>query len=40
MQDDNIDSLLENLEMSSSPTLQNEECGISDRRSVLHVEHR
>lgn len=40
VQDDNIDSLLENLEMSSSPTLQNEECGVSDRRSVLHVEHR
>ncbi|XP_076583325.1 ribosome quality control complex subunit TCF25 [Chaetodon auriga] len=39
-QDDNIDLLLENLEQSNGLSLQNEDCGGSDRRSVLHVEHR
>ncbi|XP_042264741.1 transcription factor 25 [Thunnus maccoyii] len=38
--DDNIDLLLESLEQSSGQGLQNEDCGGSDRRSVLHVEHR
>lgn len=38
--DDNIDLLLENLEKSNCLSLQNEDCGGSDRRSVLHVEHR
>lgn len=38
--DDNIDLLLENIEQSSGLSLQNEECGSTDRRSVLHVEHR
>lgn len=38
--DDNLDLLLENLEKSSSLSLQNEGFGGSDRRSVLHVEHR
>lgn len=38
--DDNIDLLLENLEQSNGVSLQNEDCGSSDRRSVLHVEHR
>lgn len=38
--DDNIDLLLENLEQPSGLSLQNEDCGGSDRRSVLHVEHR
>nr|XP_046241229.1 transcription factor 25 [Scatophagus argus] len=38
--DDNIDLLLENLERSNGLSLQNEDCGGSDRRSVLHVEHR
>lgn len=38
--DDNIDLLLENLEQSNGVSLQNEDCGGSDRRSVLHVEHR
>ncbi|XP_070712474.1 ribosome quality control complex subunit TCF25 [Pempheris klunzingeri] len=38
--DDNIDLLLENLEQSNGLSLQHEDCGGSDRRSVLHVEHR
>ncbi|XP_044065550.1 transcription factor 25 [Siniperca chuatsi] len=38
--DDNIDLLLENLEQSSGLSLQNEDCGGSDRKSMLHVEHR
>lgn len=38
--DDNIDLLLENLGQPSGLSLQNEYCGGSDRRSVLHVEHR
>uniref|UniRef100_A0A673ANN3 Transcription factor 25 (basic helix-loop-helix) n=1 Tax=Sphaeramia orbicularis TaxID=375764 RepID=A0A673ANN3_9TELE len=38
--DDNIDLLLEKLEQSQGLSLQNEDCGGSDRRSVLHVEHR
>ncbi|CAK6954919.1 transcription factor 25 [Scomber scombrus] len=38
--DDNIDLLLENLEQSNGLSLQNEDCGGFDRRSVLHVEHR
>ncbi|KAM7406198.1 hypothetical protein PAMP_000591 [Pampus punctatissimus] len=38
--DDNIDLLLENLEQSNGLGLQSEDCGGSDRRSVLHVEHR
>uniref|UniRef100_A0A8D3DDG4 Transcription factor 25 (basic helix-loop-helix) n=1 Tax=Scophthalmus maximus TaxID=52904 RepID=A0A8D3DDG4_SCOMX len=38
--DDNIDVLLENLEQPNGLSLQNEDCGGSDRRSVLHVEHR
>ncbi|KAK1891854.1 Transcription factor 25 [Dissostichus eleginoides] len=38
--DDNIDLILENLEQSNGLGLQNEDCGGSDRRSVLHVEHR
>uniref|UniRef100_A0A3P9H7C4 Transcription factor 25 (basic helix-loop-helix) n=1 Tax=Oryzias latipes TaxID=8090 RepID=A0A3P9H7C4_ORYLA len=37
---DNIDLLLENLEQSNGVSLQNEDCGGSDRRSMLHVEHR
>ncbi|TKS70084.1 Transcription factor 25 [Collichthys lucidus] len=37
---DNIDLLLENLEQSNGVSLQNEDCGGSDRRAVLHVEHR
>ncbi|KAM3625293.1 uncharacterized protein V6R79_009770 [Siganus canaliculatus] len=37
---DDIDLLLENLEKSNGVTLQNEDCGSSDRRSVLHVECR
>ncbi|XP_029952405.1 ribosome quality control complex subunit TCF25 isoform X2 [Salarias fasciatus] len=37
---DDIDLLLENLEQSTGLSLQNEGCGGSDRRSVLHVEHR
>ncbi|KAF6722648.1 Transcription factor 25 [Oryzias melastigma] len=37
---DNIDLLLENLEQSNGVGLQNEDCGGSDRRSVVHVEHR
>ncbi|XP_036951395.1 transcription factor 25 [Acanthopagrus latus] len=38
--DDNIDLLLENLKQSNGLSLQNEDCGGSDRRAVLHVEHR
>ncbi|KAF3686373.1 Transcription factor 25 [Channa argus] len=38
--EDNIDLLLENLEQPNGLSLQNEDCGGSDRRSVLHVEHR
>uniref|UniRef100_A0AAQ5Z7S0 Transcription factor 25 (basic helix-loop-helix) n=1 Tax=Amphiprion ocellaris TaxID=80972 RepID=A0AAQ5Z7S0_AMPOC len=38
--DDNIDLLLENLEQSNGLSLQSEDCGGSDRKSVLHVEHR
>ncbi|GAA6227856.1 transcription factor 25 isoform X2 [Lates japonicus] len=38
--DDNIDLLLENLEQPNGLSLQNEDCGGSDRRSLLHVEHR
>ncbi|XP_059211633.1 transcription factor 25 [Centropristis striata] len=38
--DDNIDLLLRNLEQSNGLSLQNEDCGGSDRRAVLHVEHR
>ncbi|XP_022601117.1 transcription factor 25 [Seriola dumerili] len=38
--DDNIDILLENLEQPNGLSLQNEDCGGADRRSVLHVEHR
>uniref|UniRef100_A0A7N6FM46 Transcription factor 25 (basic helix-loop-helix) n=1 Tax=Anabas testudineus TaxID=64144 RepID=A0A7N6FM46_ANATE len=38
--DDNIDLLLENLEQPNGLSLQNVDCGGSDRRSVLHVEHR
>ena len=38
--DDNIDLLLEKLEQSNGLSLQNEDCGVSDRRAVLHVEHR
>ncbi|XP_054627250.1 transcription factor 25 [Dunckerocampus dactyliophorus] len=37
--DDNIDLLLENLEQSNGLTLQNDR-GTSDRRPILHVEHR
>ncbi|CAG5855043.1 unnamed protein product [Menidia menidia] len=37
---DNIDLLLENLEQSNGLGLQSEDCGGSDRRSVLQVEHR
>ncbi|XP_068436008.1 ribosome quality control complex subunit TCF25 [Clinocottus analis] len=37
---DNIDLLLQNLEQSNGLSLQNEDCSGSDRRSVLHVEHR
>nr|XP_043906973.1 transcription factor 25-like [Solea senegalensis] len=40
VQDDNIDVLLENLDQPNSLSLQNEDCGGSERRSVLHVEHR
>ncbi|XP_028258183.1 ribosome quality control complex subunit TCF25 [Parambassis ranga] len=39
-QDDNIDLLLENIEQANGLGLQSEDCGCSDRRSVLHVEHR
>uniref|UniRef100_UPI0037E74A28 ribosome quality control complex subunit TCF25 n=1 Tax=Semicossyphus pulcher TaxID=241346 RepID=UPI0037E74A28 len=38
--DDDIDVLLQNLEQSNGLSLQNEDCGGPDRRSVLHVEHR
>ncbi|XP_075966019.1 ribosome quality control complex subunit TCF25 [Anarhichas minor] len=38
--DENIDLLLQNLEQSNGLSLQNEDCSGSDRRSVLHVEHR
>lgn len=38
--DDNIDLLLENLEQSNGLSLQNDDSGVSDRRPVLHVEHR
>ncbi|XP_039991750.1 transcription factor 25 isoform X1 [Xiphias gladius] len=38
--DDNIDLLVENLEQPNGLSLQNVDCGGSDRRSVLHVEHR
>lgn len=38
--DDNIDLLLENMEKSNGLSLQTEDCGGSDRRSALHVEHR
>uniref|UniRef100_A0A3B4ZI42 Transcription factor 25 n=1 Tax=Stegastes partitus TaxID=144197 RepID=A0A3B4ZI42_9TELE len=38
--DDNIDLLLENLEQSNGLSLQSEDCGGFDRKSVLHVEHR
>ncbi|XP_034426510.1 transcription factor 25 [Hippoglossus hippoglossus] len=38
--DDNIDLLLEDLEQHNGLSLQNEDCGGSERRSVLHVEHR
>ncbi|XP_063332767.1 transcription factor 25 [Pelmatolapia mariae] len=38
--DDNIDLLLENLEQSNGLSLQNDNSGVSDRRPVLHVEHR
>ncbi|KAM9410416.1 ribosome quality control complex subunit TCF25 [Pholidichthys leucotaenia] len=38
--DDNIDLLLENLEQTNGLSLQNEDCGCSDRRPVLYVEHR
>uniref|UniRef100_A0A671UZ32 Transcription factor 25 (basic helix-loop-helix) n=1 Tax=Sparus aurata TaxID=8175 RepID=A0A671UZ32_SPAAU len=38
--DDNIDLLLENLKQPNGLSLQNEDCGGSDRRAVLHVEHR
>lgn len=38
--DDNIDLLLENLEQPNGLSLQNDDCGGFDRRSVLHVEHR
>nr|XP_019954509.1 PREDICTED: transcription factor 25 [Paralichthys olivaceus] len=38
--DDNIDLLLEDLEQPNGLSLQNEDCGGSERRSVLHVEHR
>lgn len=38
--DDNIDLLLENLEQTNGLSLQTEDCGGSDRKSVLHVEHR
>lgn len=38
--DDNIDLLLENMERSNGLSLQTEDCGGSDRRSALHVEHR
>ncbi|XP_041644409.1 transcription factor 25 [Cheilinus undulatus] len=37
---DDIDVLLQNLEQSNGFSLQNEECGGTDRRAVLHVEHR
>uniref|UniRef100_A0A3Q0R985 Transcription factor 25 (basic helix-loop-helix) n=1 Tax=Amphilophus citrinellus TaxID=61819 RepID=A0A3Q0R985_AMPCI len=37
--DDNIDLLLENLEQSNGLSLQSDDSGVSDRRSVLHVEH-
>ncbi|XP_061600163.1 transcription factor 25 [Cololabis saira] len=37
---DNVDLLLENLDQSNNLSLQSENCGGSDRRSVLHVEHR
>ncbi|XP_068616879.1 ribosome quality control complex subunit TCF25 [Brachionichthys hirsutus] len=38
--DDNIDLILENLEKSNGLSLQSEDCGGSDRKSALHVEHR
>ncbi|XP_060924457.1 transcription factor 25 [Limanda limanda] len=38
--EDNIDLLLEDLEQHNGLSLQNEDCGGSERRSVLHVEHR
>ncbi|XP_068175489.1 ribosome quality control complex subunit TCF25 [Antennarius striatus] len=38
--DDNIDLLLENLDKSNGLSLQSEDCGVSDRKSSLHVEHR
>lgn len=38
--DDNIDLLLENLEHSNGLSLQTEDCGGFDRKSVLQVEHR
>ncbi|KAM6950557.1 ribosome quality control complex subunit TCF25 isoform 2-T2 [Lycodopsis pacificus] len=38
--DENIDLLLQNLEQSNGLSLQSEDCSGSDRRSVLHVEHR
>ncbi|XP_072236564.1 ribosome quality control complex subunit TCF25 [Leuresthes tenuis] len=37
---DNIDLLLENLEQCNGLSLQSEDCGGSERRSVLQVEHR
>lgn len=37
---DNIDLLLEDLEQPNGLSLQNEDCRVSERRSVLHVEHR
>ncbi|XP_020489401.1 transcription factor 25 [Labrus bergylta] len=37
---DDIDLLLQNLEQSNGLSLQNEDCGGTERRSVLHVEHR
>ncbi|XP_037344894.2 transcription factor 25 [Pungitius pungitius] len=38
--EDNIDLLLQNLEQSNGLSLQNEDCSVSERRTVLHVEHR
>lgn len=38
--EDNIDLLLQNLEQSNGLSLQNEDCSGSERRTVLHVEHR
>ncbi|KAM6943360.1 ribosome quality control complex subunit TCF25 [Xenentodon cancila] len=37
---DNVDLLLENLDQSNNLSLQSENCGGCDRRSMLHVEHR